>query len=100
MLALYNRAILYLKAFVFALKAFATWSSAVGKIKVEVFVAFYANKPAPVGNTMDLERFKCRHQAFHTHVRICLCLRDRIITSLLENVKECRVGPLSKYRLE
>ena len=58
MLALYNRAILYLKAFVFALKAFATWSSAVGKIKVEVFIAFCANKPILVRNTIGLERFK------------------------------------------
>ena len=58
MLALYNRAILYLKAFVFALKAFTIQSSAVGKIKVEVFIAFYANKPVLVRNIMDLERFK------------------------------------------
>ena len=57
-LALYNRAILYLKAFIFALKAFVIQSSAIGKIKVKVFIAFYANKPILVRNTIDLERFK------------------------------------------
>ena len=61
MLALYNRAILYLKAFVFTLKAFVIQLSAISKIKVKVFIAFYTNKPILVGNIIGLERFKCRY---------------------------------------
>ena len=50
---------LYLKAFIIILKAFTIWLSAVSKIKVKVFIAFWANKRALVRNTIGLKGFTC-----------------------------------------
>ena len=95
-LGTYNIGMLYLKAFIFVLKAFVIQSSTISKIKAKVFVAFWTDKCALVGNIINLEGFKC----YHPHIKVCFYLGDCIITSLLKKVKVYWVEPLSKQGLE
>ena len=79
--------ILYLKAFIFVLKVFAIQLSTINKIKVEVFIAFQADKCVLVRNIINLKGFKCCYQVYYIYIKACLYFKNYIIMSLLKKVK-------------